>query len=338
MSFPRLTSRGANARGRDRNFRKEQLGKMKWFETLFRKTRRSGEGASCSLLSMLAPSLLGMAVCLLSLCSLSWAWFNMSVNTGVSTIQSAMVEVAVANNKDFTTPDARLLAGSGTLTVKLPEGSSSGTLYLIARGNVSKPTYLEVKTASKTDYYSLTLVRPTDNGEYRNDYPVYSIQITGEATLSLVCWNNDEDPSSAATPPTALEPSITVSWPSTTTQSGLTLTAAPGKEENPIIPPVETPDTPAEEQPNEASKLTEDTGKNGQTSEDNKNSEDPKQDTEQDGITGTGTSNSSGETTGTTDNNASGSVLETPAAGAGQSPAETPSTRDNTPGSGETTE
>lgn len=303
---------------------------MKWFETLFRKTRRSGEGASCSLLSMLAPSLLGMAVCLLSLCSLSWAWFNMSVNTGVSTIQSAMVEVAVASGSNFT--DASLLAGSETLEVA-PPSEGSGTLYLIARGNVSKPTYLEVKSGNKTDYYSLTLVRPTDNGEYLNDYPdypVYSIQITGETTLSLVCWNNSE----TITPTANLtnENTNLTQWPDTTTQGDLALTAASAEGEDPAdTTPDETPDTPAEEQPNEEPKTSEGEGKNGQTSEDNKNSGDPKQDTEQGGTTGTGTSDSSGGTTGTTGNDASGSSSETPAAGAGQSPAETPSTGNDIP-------
>lgn len=302
---------------------------MKWFETLFRKTRRSGEGASCSLLSMLAPSLLGMAVCLLSLCSLSWAWFNMSVNTGVSTIQSAMVEVAVANNADFA--GASLLAGNGKLTVTPSEESSNGTLYLIARGNVSKPTYLEVKTDSKTDYYSLTLVKPTDNGEYPNSYPVYSIQITGETTLSLVCWNNDVEPDSPKPPAPVADKAISP-WPSTTTQSDLALTAASAEGEDPAdTTPDETPDTPAEEQPNEEPKTSEGEDENGQTSEDNKNSEDPKQDTEQGGTTGTGTSDSSGGTSGTTGDDVSGGSSETPAAGAGQSPAETPSTGNDIP-------
>lgn len=309
---------------------------MKWFETLFRKTRRSGEGASCSLLSMLAPSLLGMAVCLLSLCSLSWAWFNMSVNTGVSTIQSAMVEVAVASDSNFT--DASLLAGSGTLTVTPSEESSNGTLYLIARGNVSKPTYLEVKTDSKTDYYSLTLVKPTDNGEYPNRYPVYFISISEKATLSLVCWNNSETINTTAD--LKGENTNLTQWPDTTTQGDFALTAASAEGEYPAdTTPDETPDTPAEEQPNEASKLTEDTGKNGQTSEDDQNSEDPKQDTEQDGITGTGTSDSSsGETTGTTGDDVSGGSSETPAAGADSQQPSTPSTGNDTPGSGETTE
>lgn len=300
---------------------------MKWFETIFRKTRRSGEGASCSLLSMLAPSLLGMAVCLLSLCSLSWAWFNMSVNTGVSTIQSAMVEVAVANDSNFT--DASLLAGNGKLTVKLPEGSSGGTLYLIAQGNVSKPTYLEVTIDNVSTYYKL---EPTkiDAGSY----PVYSIQITGGATLSLVCWNNSETIN-----PTAVlkdeNPNLT-QWPDTTTQSDSTLTAAPGEEDN-TNPPDGSNKT---EQPNEEPKPSEGEDENGQTSEDNKNSEDPKQDAEQDGITGTGTSDSSssGGTSGTTGDDVSGSSSETPAADADQSPAKTPSTGGNTSGGGETTE
>ena len=309
---------------------------MKWFETIFRKTRRSGEGASCSLLSMLAPSLLGLAVCLLSLCSLSWAWFNMSVNTGVSTIQSAMVEVAVANNKEFPT-DACLLAGNGTLTVKLPEGSSNGTLYLIARGNVSSTqTYLKVDIDGNPTYYQLGLAA-VDAGSY----PVYSIQITGEATLSLVCWNNSENIPSDAESPASLEPSIAVPWPHPTTQSDLALTAASAEGEDPAdTTPDETPDTPAEEQPNEEPKTSEGEGKNGQTSEDDKNSGNSEQEqgTEQGGTPGTGTPDSSGGTSGTTGDDASVSGLETSTAGADSQQPLTPSTGGNTSGGGETTE
>lgn len=283
---------------------------MKWFETLFRKTRRSGEGASCSLLSMLAPSLLGMTVCLLSLCSLSWAWFNMSVNTGVSTIQSAMVEVAVANNADFA--GASLLAGNGKLTVKLPEGSSGGTLYLIAQGNVSKPTYLKVDISGSPTYYQLELAAVN-----AGSYPVYSISINGEATLSLVCWNSDTPDTTEPLSP--FEVSSNVPWPITTTQSDLALTAE--REDPADTTPDETPDTPAEEQPTDESKLTEGEDKNGQASG---------EDQEQDGITGTSDS-SSGGTSGTTGDDVSGSGSETPAAGAGQSPAETPSTGNDIP-------
>lgn len=286
---------------------------MKWFETLFRKTRRSGEGASCSLLSMLAPSLLGMAVCLLSLCSLSWAWFNMSVNTGVSTIQSAMVEVAVASDSNFT--DASLLARSETLEVA-PPSEGSGTLYLIARGNVSSTqTYLKVDISGNPTYYQLELAA-VDAGSY----PVYSIPINGEATLSLVCWNNSE----TINPTADLKGENTnlTQWPDTTPQGDLALTAASAEGEDPAdTTSDETPDTPAEEQPTDESKLTEGEDKNGQASG---------EDQEQDGITGTSDS-SSGETSGTTGDDASGSGSETPAAGAGQSPAETPSTGNDIP-------
>lgn len=293
---------------------------MKWFETIFRKTRRSGEGASCSLLSMLAPSLLGMAVCLLSLCSLSWAWFNMSVNTGVSTIQSAMVEVAVANNADFA--GASLLAGNGKLTVTPSEESSNGTFYLIARGNVSKPTYLEVKSNGTSTYYKLTLAAVD-----AASYPVYPISISEKATLSLVCWNNSE----TITPTADLKGENTnlTQWPDTTTQGDLALTAASAEGEDPAdTTPDETPDTPAEEQPNEEPKTSEGEGENGQASG---------EDQEQDGITGTSDS-SSGGTSSTTGDDASGSGSETPAADADQSPAKTPSTGGNTSGNGETTE
>lgn len=330
---------------------------MKWFETLFRKTRRSGEGASCSLLSMLAPSLLGMAVCLLSLCSLSWAWFNMSVNTGVSTIQSAMVEVAVAYKEPATanTTEAVELPWTGfkTLAAFSSENPPSDNqyscplidnkLYFIARGTAAS-AYLKI---GATYYGPLDLTAQTDDGAYK----VYSIDLSNSSsnpaespvTVSLF-WGT---PAGLTTGNTATTPSenYTARWPSDTSTAASAMLfwenwdeeEEEEGEENAPVEPI-TGEQPTEE-PNPSE------GEGSQTSEGDKNSEDPKQEqdteqgTEQGGTTGTGTSDSSsGETSGTTGDDASGSGSGTPAAGADPQQPSTPSTGNDTPGSGETTE
>ena len=326
---------------------------MKWFETLFRKTRRSGEGASCSLLSMLAPSLLGMAVCLLSLCSLSWAWFNMSVNTGVSTIQSAMVEVAVAYKATNTSNTFEVAeppwTGFKTLAAFSKEDSPSdnqynqyscplinNTLYFIARGTAAS-AYLKIGEI----YYALVLTAQEDN----YPYTVYSITIEpsssssnsaeSHVTVSLF-WGTPAGLTNENTFTVTAFGNYTENWPSDTCIAASAMLFWEDwdeeKEEGEENAPVE-PITG--EQANEEPKPSKE---NGQTSEDDQNSEDPKQDTEQDGITGTGTSDSSGETSGTTGDETSGSGSETLAAGADSQQPSTPSTGNDTPGSGETTE
>lgn len=172
---------------------------MKWNQFFSHNTRRR-EGAADSLLRLLAPSLLGMAVCMLTLCSLTWAWFNMSIDTNIGTIQSASVEVCVSNDATFNS-DVKFISGSDTLTVPFSANSTSqsailadnetstGTqnaLYFIVRSNVSDNCKVYLKVGN-TYYGPLKPVKPDTGGSYPTvNYPVYSIDLSETTTTTTV--------------------------------------------------------------------------------------------------------------------------------------------------------
>lgn len=202
---------------------------MKWNHFFSHNTRR-WEGSADSLLRLLAPSLLGMAVCMLTLCSLTWAWFNMSIATNIGTIQSASVEVCVSNTRDFN--EFSLISGSTELPVAdlfsstndlqiatfADDVTSTGTqnaLYFIVRSNVSANCSVYLKVGD-TYYGPLTLVNPT-NGKYPSDksYPVYSIDLSETATTVSIHWGSL--PTATSSPAKKVvdndNSSVTVSWP-----------------------------------------------------------------------------------------------------------------------------
>lgn len=203
---------------------------MKWNHFFSHNTRR-WEGSADSLLRLLAPSLLGMAVCMLTLCSLTWAWFNMHIATNIGTIQSASVEVCVSNDATFNS-DVKFISGSDTLTVPFSTNSTSqiatsaddetstdtqNALYFIVRSNVSDNCKVYLKVGD-TYYEPLTLVNPT-NGEYPSgeNYPVYSINIENATEVSVsIHWGNLPD---EATSQTLESTTVSVTWPTGDTSS-----------------------------------------------------------------------------------------------------------------------
>lgn len=162
---------------------------MKWNQIFNRGKRVAQAEAAGSLHSLLLPSLLGIAVCLLTLCSLTWAWFTAQVHTDTTTIQSANVAVTVATNAaDLQTAGAATQADEDdtsaskspkVLTVYAPnttpeEGGYAAynvsdltdkKLYFTATGN-AKMAYLRIQCGDNTDYYTNYLPpaeQPTTN-------------------------------------------------------------------------------------------------------------------------------------------------------------------------------
>lgn len=171
---------------------------MKWNQLFSHNTRRQ-EGTADSLLRLLAPSLLGMAVCVLTLCSLTWAWFNMSVGSSITGIQSSEVEVCLVNYND----------GTWTATPLEEDGTSnattdaSGNIYFIARGTAAN-AYLKIGET----YYALNLTQEPTDGKY----PVYSIMLSNISTPVSVSlrWGTVESDSAIES---TIESSDTMLWP-----------------------------------------------------------------------------------------------------------------------------
>lgn len=83
--------------------------------------RMQKEKHSDNIVHILAPSVLGLCICAVCLCGMSWAWFTASTAASATTIRSAtlQIEEVKLDNKELTS-DGK---GRYTITQKLTEGS-----------------------------------------------------------------------------------------------------------------------------------------------------------------------------------------------------------------------
>lgn len=149
---------------------------MNWKETFYTgKREHPQEEKPASLTALLMPSLLGVAICLVCLCSLTWAWFTATQNSGVQPIQSATATVTASLNDTALgeLPIEEGMTGTGTLTLHM-EGSAQYAYVLIKVGG----------TECRTGYLSAN-----------KDYTI-TVNESG-ATLTL-CWGKQDDQSGTA--------------------------------------------------------------------------------------------------------------------------------------------
>lgn len=143
---------------------------MNWKETFYTgKREHPQEEKPASLTALLMPSLLGVAICLVCLCSLTWAWFTATQNSGVQPIQSATATVTASLNGTALgeLPIEEGITGTGTLTLHM-DGSAQYAYVLIKVGG----------TEYRTGYLSAT-----------KDYTI-TVNESG-ATLTL-CWGKQD--------------------------------------------------------------------------------------------------------------------------------------------------
>lgn len=142
---------------------------MNWKETFYTgKREHPQEEKPASLTALLMPSLLGVAICLACLCSLTWAWFTATQNSGVQPIQSATATVTASLN--------------GTVLGELPieEGmTGTGTLTLHMAGD-AQYAYVVIKVG---------------NTEYHTDYLTadgYTITVNESGATLTLCWGKQD--------------------------------------------------------------------------------------------------------------------------------------------------
>lgn len=194
------------------------------------------------LLRLLAPSLLGMAVCVLTLCSLTWAWFNMSVGSSITGIQSSEVEAYLVNRRTDETTNTTtwaattpLVANDKTTPAVSVSSDNEGKIYFIARGTAAN-AYLKVECNSTATYYKLDLTNTSvATGE---EYPVYSVATSSEAVQVSLIWGTLPESSTPSETKAERVQDITVSWGGTSTQylDGNTPTVAYAPQPQPETP------------------------------------------------------------------------------------------------------
>ena len=144
---------------------------MNWKETFYTgKREHPQEEKPASLTALLMPSLLGVAICLVCLCSLTWAWFTATQNSGVQPIQSATATVTAKLNDtalgELKGGEPCSLNGTGTLTLHM-DGSA-------------QYAYVVIKVGDK---------------EYHTDYLTadgYTITVNESGATLTLCWGKQD--------------------------------------------------------------------------------------------------------------------------------------------------
>lgn len=167
---------------------------MNWKETFYTgKREHPQEEKPASLTALLMPSLLGTVICLVCLCSLTWAWFTATQNSGVQPIQSATATVtAKLGDTDL-----------GELKVGEPCNlNGTGTLTLHMEGD-AQYAYVVIKVGD-TEYHTGYLTANKD----------YTITVNESGAALTLCWGKQD-----SLPGTAVENggSIGTAQPSNTT-------------------------------------------------------------------------------------------------------------------------
>lgn len=143
---------------------------MNWKETFYTgKREHPQEKKPASLTALLMPSLLGVAICLVCLCSLTWAWFTATQNSGVQPIQSATATVTASLNDtlgELKVGEPYSLNGTGTLTLHM-DGSAQYAYVVIKVGD----------TEYHTDYL-------TADG--------YTITVNESGAALTLCWGKQD--------------------------------------------------------------------------------------------------------------------------------------------------
>lgn len=145
---------------------------MNWKETFYTgKREHPQEKKPASLTALLMPSLLGVAICLVCLCSLTWAWFTATQNSGVQPIQSATATVTASLNDtalgELKVGEPCSLNGTGTLTLHM-DGSAQYAYVVIKVGD----------TEYHTDYLTAT--------------EDYTITVNESGAALTLCWGKQD--------------------------------------------------------------------------------------------------------------------------------------------------
>lgn len=129
---------------------------MKVYRLFFHESKHAQkQNRSDGILNLLAPSIIGIILCSICLCGVSWAWFTASTSTGTTAIRSASYKLLYqvdegADATEFTEPR----------TVIVPE-SGSCKITLSAAGTAGATGYCSVRIGNETYYTGQISVQDT---------------------------------------------------------------------------------------------------------------------------------------------------------------------------------
>ena len=144
-----------------------------------RKRNTSDTAAGVSLSHLFAPALLGIFVCLFSLCGLTYAWYSTSAGSTVQTIQAAVFRTdAVCTGEDGAElqPDSER---NGVLEFSLSEGKTYQFHLSPTADSTASRGYCRITiTSADTTVYTTETLGP--GSEY-----VFTVEVGQAATLQI---------------------------------------------------------------------------------------------------------------------------------------------------------
>lgn len=207
---------------------------MKVYPVFFHRAKHATEEKrSDGLMHILAPSVIGIFICAVCLCGVSWAWFTASTSTGTAQIQSSSYKLLYQVNEDATPTE---LAETGT-AYTLPAGTTSITITLSATGTAGATGYCSIKIGDET-YYT-EQIRVNDTSEF-----TFTVKAAAGTQITLIPkWGTY---SHAATLHNGDVITATGSQPSNTQTPDNTVTTEPSTEPTAPTAPTTPSSTPAE--------------------------------------------------------------------------------------------
>lgn len=168
--------------------------------------RMQKEKHSDNIVHILAPSVLGLCICAVCLCGMSWAWFTASTAASATTIRSATLQIEdvklggeklTSDGKGRYTITQKLTGGSYALSFKATENSTATKGFCkisIKIGNSAETSYDTGDIADKNTYTVTITVNNNSNenititvepiwGQNMKS-PTNEIKVTGDQTQS----------------------------------------------------------------------------------------------------------------------------------------------------------
>ena len=112
-------------------------------------------------------SILGIVICLVCLCSTTWAWFDSDVSNSQNVIQSGEGKLAVIVTKEQVEiknvdKGVELEAGDYVVKMTLPQGSASGYCEIHVGSDIYRSPYIRhSEEAEQTLTFGITLTEKT---------------------------------------------------------------------------------------------------------------------------------------------------------------------------------
>lgn len=235
---------------------------MKVYHVFFHRAKHTTKKKrSDGLMHILAPSVIGIFICAVCLCGVSWAWFTASTSTGTTAIQSSSYMLSYQVGEDTTATELTEADNTYTLT------ADTTLITLKATGTAGATGYCSVKVGNDTYYTEQIFANDTFTftvdasagtqitltpkwGTYSHDDTLhngYVITATGSQQ------SNTQTPDNTVTTEPSTEPAPTTPTAPTTTSSTLAESATTAPEPSATDPaatqpePTDTEPTPAPE-------------------------------------------------------------------------------------------